>query len=50
MKSVLAREINKLLEEVSKEELRRNKQLKGKTKKLKELVKRLTVNKGESNE
>ena len=41
---------NKLLEEVSKEELRRNNQLKGKTKKLKELVKKLTANKGESNE
>lgn len=47
MKNALAREINKLLEEVSREELRRNNQLKGKTKKLKALVKKLSVNKGE---
>ena len=47
MKNALAREINKLLKEVSKEELRRNNQLKGKTKKLKELVKKLSAKKGE---
>jgi hypothetical protein len=47
MKNVLTREINRLLQEVSKEELRRNKKLRVKTKKLKELVEKLSVNKGE---
>ena len=46
MKDTLIKELNKLLNQVSKEELRRNNRLKGKTKKLKVLIKKLSLIKG----